>query len=126
MVKRRMPTLQLSSGKPVAQELDEQAEVLGLVVLHLDADSHQRFRKLTECVASGTHPADESGGFELANLLGGGLVRHQAGRRYVLDGRRLALEAQELDDFPLRGRKLTHPVLVVGRQVVDHVHERAD
>ena len=126
VLERRTPPLEFAGRKPVAKELDEQAEVLGLVVLDLDADPHQRLRELAEGVASGAHSTDESGGSEFANLLGGGLVRHQAGRRYVLDGRGLALEAQELDDLALGRGELTHPVLIVGRQIIDHLHERTD
>ena len=121
-----MPLFKFSSSEPVAQELDEQTEVLGLVVLHLDADPHQWFRELAEGVASGAHPVDESGVLELANLLCCGLVGHQAGRRYVLDCGWPALKAKELDDLPLGRGELTHPVLIVGRQVIDHVHERVD
>ena len=126
VLERHMPPLKLAVGEPVAQELDEQAEVPGLVVLDLDADPHQRLRELAEGVASDARSADESGGVELADLFGGGLVRHQAGCRYVLDGRRPALETQELDDLALGRGELTHPVLVVGRQIIDHVHEWAD
>ena len=99
--KRRMPPLDLASGEPMAKELDEQAKVRGLVVLDLNADPHQGLRELAEGVASGARSTDESGGTEVADLFGSGLVRHQAGRRYVLDGRGLPLEAQEFDDLAL-------------------------
>ena len=121
-----VPSLQFPGCEPVTKELNEQAKVLGLVVLDLNANAHQRLEELAKRVTTGAHSADESRGLEFANLFGGGLVGHQAGRRNVLDGCGLAFEAQELDDFTLGGGKLTNPVLVVRRQIIDHVHERLD
>ena len=105
VLERRMPPFELAGSEPVTKELDEQTEVLRLVVLDLDADPHQRLRELAEGVASETRPTDESDGPEFSDLLRGGLVGHQAGRRYVLDGRGLALKAQELDDLALGRRE---------------------
>ena len=126
MPERRMSPLELAGGEPVAKKLNKETEVPGLVVLDLDTDPHQWLRELAKRVASEPRPTDESGGLEFSDLLGGGLVRHQAGRRYALYGRGLAREAEELDDLALGRGKLTHPVLVVGRQVIDHVHKRTD
>ena len=70
--------------------------------------------------------ADEPGVLEFADLFGRGLLRHQAGCRYVLYGDRSSLQAQVLEDLALRRGQLAHPVLVVRCQIVDHVHERLD
>ena len=78
VLERGMSSLKFASSEPMAEELDEQTEVLRFVVLDFDADPHQRLRELAECVAPRSSLADESSGFELTDLFSCGLVRHQA------------------------------------------------
>ena len=118
--------LEFAGGEPMTKKLDEQAKVLGPVVFDLDTNSHQWFREFAEGVASGAYFIDESDSLEFADLFGSGLVRHQARCRYVLNNRGLALEAKELNNFALGRGELTHSVLVVRRQIINHIHERLD
>ena len=126
VIERSVPLLQFSGGEPMAQELNEEAEVPGVVVLDLDADPHQRLGEFAERVPAGARAGDKPGVLEFADLFGRGLLRHQAGCRYVLHGDRSSLQAKELEDLALRRSQLAHSVLVVRCQIIDHVHERSD
>ena len=72
----RAPPVKLTRCEPVPKELDEQAELLGLVAIHLNTDAHQRLREFAEGVAPGPVAADESHPHQFADLLGGRLLGH--------------------------------------------------
>ena len=64
VMERSVPLLQLPGGEPMAQELDEEAEVSGVVVLDLDADRASvalRACRRTVVTAGARVRADEPG-----------------------------------------------------------------
>ena len=110
---------------PDAQEIHEQAERLkALVVLHLDADAHERLADFVERLTPALMGLDVTLLPEVLELAGDGLRGGEESPGDFLDRHGAFANAQIFDDLSLHRRKPADALLIVGREFIHHLHER--